>query len=125
MSNKAVFNYRGSWCADGARTSWEAAWRIVGERGSLLWDGFDNISAEVAANGARDGLFSPTNATEIPPPDPADRVGGHLGVIQDFLAAIRNGKAPETASTDNLKSLAMVFGAIQSAETGLPAEVEA
>ena len=29
-----VFTYRGSWCADGFRTSWEAGWRIVGERGS-------------------------------------------------------------------------------------------
>ena len=25
-----VFNYRGSWCASGARTSWESAWRFVG-----------------------------------------------------------------------------------------------
>ncbi len=29
-----VFTYRGSWCADGFRSSWEAGWRIVGERGS-------------------------------------------------------------------------------------------
>ena len=39
MGDGVIFNYRGSWCADGARTSWEAAWRIVGERGSLVWDG--------------------------------------------------------------------------------------
>ena len=51
-----VFTYRGSWCADGFRTSWEAAWRIVGERGTLIWDGFDDIRAEVATGG-RDGLF--------------------------------------------------------------------
>ena len=52
MAGGAVFTYRGSWCADGAPTSWEAAWRIVGERGSLVWDGFDAIRAE-AVDGER------------------------------------------------------------------------
>ena len=35
MGGGIVFNYRGSWCADGFRTSWESAWRIVGTKGSL------------------------------------------------------------------------------------------
>ena len=39
-------------------------------------------------------------------------------MIQDFLAAVASGKAPETRGEDNIKSLAMVFGAIESAETG-------
>ena len=34
MQEGPVFTYRGSWCADGLGTSWESAWRIVGERGS-------------------------------------------------------------------------------------------
>jgi len=55
---------------------------------------------------------------DVPPLDPRDRVGGHLGVIQDFVAAVRDGSEPETRGTDNIKSLAMVFGAIDSAETG-------
>ena len=54
----------------------------------------------------------------MPPLDPRDRVGGHLGVIQDFLDAIATGRAPETRGEDNIHSLAMVFGAIESAETG-------
>lgn len=116
MEGGAVFTYRGSWCADGGRTSWEASWRIIGERGSLAWDGFDTIHAEVAAEGERDGLFSKLSPVEIPPLDPADRVGGHLGVMQDFLRALSSGTPPETAGTDNLKSLAMVFGAIASAQ---------
>lgn len=32
MSDGSIFNYRGSWCAEGARTSWEGAWRIVGSK---------------------------------------------------------------------------------------------
>jgi predicted dehydrogenase len=123
MDAGAVFTYRGSWCADGERTSWEACWRIIGQRGSLVWDGFDAIRAE-ASSGARDGLFDTTIEVEIPPLDPADRVGGHLGVMRDFIAAVRGGPSPETAGTDNLKSLAMVFAAIKSADTGHPVDVE-
>ena len=118
MSNGAVFTYRGSWCADGERTSWEAAWRIVGERGSLVWDGFDTIDVEVVAGDARDGLFSRTSPAEVPPLDAADAIGGHLAIMKQFVAAVGGGPLPETASTDNLNSLAMVFGAIRSAESG-------
>jgi predicted dehydrogenase len=106
MSGGAVFSYRGSWCADGLKTSWEGSWRIVCQRGSLVWDGLDSIRAETVED-ARDGLFTPTRPLEVPPLDPTDRVGGHLGVMQDFLAAVGGGPPPETAGADNLKSLAM------------------
>jgi len=125
MTGGAVFTYRGSWSADGAPTSWEAAWRIVCERGSLAWDGFDAIRAEVVDGEARDGLFGRTRPVEVPPLDSADRVGGHLGVMQDFLAAVKGGPPPETEATDNLKSLAMVFGAVASAKARRPVDIAA
>jgi predicted dehydrogenase len=112
-----VFTYRGSWCADGFRTSWEGAWRIVGERGSLVWDGYDNVSAEIVRP-VREGLLDLVEPLIVPPLDPRDRIGGHLGVIQDFVRAVETGTEPETRGADNFKSLAMVFGAIESAETG-------
>lgn len=112
-----VFTYAGSWCADGFRTSWEGSWRIVAERGSLTWDGHDALKAEMVMPG-RDGIFDKTQAIAMPPLDPTDRVGGHLGIIRDFIHAIETGTEPETRGADNIKSLAMVFGAIESAETG-------
>ena len=124
MSDGAIFTYRGSWCADGERTSWEASWRIVGERGSLTWDGHDTITAEVVAGGERDGLFDLTSPVEIPPLDAADATGGHLAIMKQFVAAVRGGPPPETASSENLNSLAMVFGAIRSAETGQVVAIE-
>jgi predicted dehydrogenase len=117
MGGGIVFTYRGSWCSDGLRTSWESRWRVVGERGSLVWDDFDDLCAEARTTG-REGLFDKVESIEVPPLDPRDRVGGHLGVMQDFIAAVRDGTEPETCGTDNIKSLAMVFGAIESAETG-------
>ncbi|RUU65257.1 Gfo/Idh/MocA family oxidoreductase [Mesorhizobium sp. M2C.T.Ca.TU.009.01.2.1] len=117
LGSGKVFTYAGSWCADGFRTSWEGSWRIVAERGSLLWDGHDGLKAEVVASG-RDGIIDKTEAIQVPALDPADRVGGHLGIIQDFMRAIETGTEPETRGADNIKSLAMVFGAIESAESG-------
>ena len=123
MGEACVFTYRGSWCAEGFSTSWEGSWRIVGERGTLVWDGSDNIAVEVAVGGDRDGLFDRVSTVEVPALDAADAVGGHLGVMQQFVSAVRGGPAPETAGSDNLKSLAMVFGAIDSAEARQPVEI--
>jgi predicted dehydrogenase len=117
MDGGVVFNYRGSWCAEGLRTSWESAWRITGTRGTLLWDGEQDIRAEVATGRGTD-LFSACEAATVPELDPRDRVGGHRGIIEDFVQAIRTGQPPETAGAENIKSLAMVFGAIESAEAG-------
>ncbi|RUZ75840.1 Gfo/Idh/MocA family oxidoreductase, partial [Mesorhizobium sp. M7A.F.Ca.US.006.01.1.1] len=112
-----VFTYAGSWCAAGFRTSWEGSWRIVAERGSLIWDGYDELRAEAVMPG-REGMFDKTQLIEVPPLDASDRVGGHLGILQDFMHAIETGTEPETRGADNIKSLAMVFDAIESAETG-------
>lgn len=43
--------------------------------------------------------------------------------MQDFIAATRGGPPPETAGTENIKSLAMVLGAIDSAESGRRIEI--
>jgi predicted dehydrogenase len=117
MGRGVLFTYRGSWCADGFRSSWESVWRIVGERGSIAWDGADDLRAEVVTR-VREGLFDKVEPVPVPQLDPRDRIGGHLGIIQDFIAAVRDDKEPETGGADNFKSLAMVLGAIESAESG-------
>lgn len=118
LSGGAVFTYRGSWVAQGLGTSWESAWRIVGERGSLVWDGHNDIRVEITTP-PRAHLFDTAEAVAIPPLDGADRIGGHLGVMHDFIAAVQGGPPPETRAEDNIKSLAMVMAAIHSAESGM------
>ena len=44
--------------------------------------------------------------------------------ILDFAEALREGRRPLTDARDNVRSLAMVFGAIRSAEAGAPVPVE-
>jgi len=118
LENGAVFVYRGSWCAAGLGTSWECAWRFVGAKGALTWDGADQIRIEVAGGGERDGLFDTVKLVEPPPLAAEDRVDGHFGVLSDFVAAVQSAREPETVGHDNIRSLAMVFGAIRSAEAG-------
>lgn len=117
LTGGAVFTYRGSWVAQGLATSWESAWRIQCENGSLLWDGHDGIRADIVGP-PRTHLFDTAQPIPIPPLAPEDRIGGHLGVLRDFVDAVQGGTPPETRAEDNIKSLAMVMAATLSAESG-------
>jgi len=119
MTDGIVYTYRGSWCAEGLNTGWNSEWRIIGEKGSVKWNGEDDFQAQVVAETG--GFFSQWRDAEVPPHDDAHGVdahgvGGHAGLIAEFVGCIRTGSAPETVCTDNVKSLAMVFGAVESAE---------
>jgi predicted dehydrogenase len=117
-----VYTYRGSWCAEGMNTSWECDWRVIGQKGSILWDGGEGFQAQVVAQA---GSFrSEYDDLEVPPLDPADKTGAHAGQIADFVDCVREGRTPETIASDNIKSLAMVFGAIESAKLGKEIKVE-
>jgi predicted dehydrogenase len=117
LSGGLVYSYRGSWCSEGCHTSWESQWRLVGTEGSLTWDGHEAIAAEVVTGR---GGFTSQFASPVIPPHSGPRLEGHGGLLRDFIACLQSGRTPETICTDNLKSLAMVFGAIESAERGLP-----
>jgi predicted dehydrogenase len=123
FSDDVVFTYRGSWCAEGERTSWESQWRLVGSKGMLTWDGGDTFHAAVA--GKEPGLLHGFTPIEIPGVEKDEETHGHASVIASFIEAIRTGKRPETASSDNIRSLAMVLGAIESAKTGKRIEISA
>jgi predicted dehydrogenase len=110
-----VYTYHGSWCAEGVNTTWEADWRIVGTRGSVTWDGAEGFRAQVIDG--RDGIRSTYRDVAVPPFE-GELLTGHAGVIGDFVRCLREGGTPETIGTDNIKSLAMVLGAVESAERG-------
>jgi predicted dehydrogenase len=115
MTSGVIASYRGSWCAEGCDTSWESNWRAIGTKGTALWDGGQNVSAEVVT--AKKGFARGKRPLEIGPRGNLPRIG-HNGVIHDFIKAVRTGKEPQTICTDNIKSLAMVFAAVDSAEKG-------
>lgn len=121
MTGGIVYTYRGSWCADGLPTTWESEWRIIGQQGSARWLGDDRMVAQVVADTG--GFMSAYQDAVIPPAPNGAKADGHAGIIRDFVDSLRAGTTPETVCTDNIKSLAMVFGAIESAETGAPVTI--
>ncbi|PYE43061.1 putative dehydrogenase [Rhizobium sp. PP-F2F-G20b] len=123
LSDDAVFTYRGSWCAEGRRTSWESEWRLVGANGMLTWNGEDRF--EVTVSGHEPGLLHGARSLAMPEAADEAETQGHTSVLLDFIRAIDTGSEPETIGHDNIKSLSMVFGAIESARTGLAVDLSA
>jgi len=116
MTDSLVYTYRGSWCAEGLNTTWECDWRAIGRSGTVFWDGADQYRCEAVAQA--EGFRSTLEPVPVPPHEAGRKVGGHAGCIAEFVDCVRQGGVPETAAADNIKSLAMVFGAIASAESG-------
>jgi predicted dehydrogenase len=114
MSDGVRFSYRGSWCAEGLGTTWEASWRVIGGGGTILWDGGANLRAEHATG---EGFVRATRAIDVPP-ETALPLASHAGCIDDMFRALASGGKPPTAGDDNIKSLALVHAAIASAERG-------
>lgn len=110
MTGGLRFTYRGSWCAEGLQTSWESEWRAVGAVGTACWDGAGAPRCEVVAG--TDGFIRDTRQIEIPVEPMSEGIRGSL---EEFLLALETGVSPNGECHDNIKSLAMVFAAIESA----------
>lgn len=117
MSDGSVFTYQGSWCAEGASTSWEADWRINGERGTAIWDGHGLPYAEVVTAEDQSDKFIRD----------VERIEGavvemnktfHQGCLEEMFLSLEEDRPAETNSRDNRYSMAMVFGALESAKSG-------
>jgi predicted dehydrogenase len=106
MTGGLRYTYRGSWCTVGRDTSWEGEWRACSGRGTAVWDGTNEPMVEVE----REGIFEEHSAPLAP-----DFPIGIVGSLREFLHALETGTTPMGECHDNIKSLAMVFAAIESA----------
>jgi predicted dehydrogenase len=109
MTGGLRYTYRGSWCTLGRDTSWEGEWRAAGSQGTAIWDGTHAPVAEVV-QGGQFGEHSAPLAPDFPT--------GIVGSLREFLHALETGTTPMGECHDNIKSLAMVFAAIESASLG-------
>ena len=109
-----VYNYRGSWCSEGLQTDWNAAWRIVGSKGSVLWNGVDQIHAQSVKEDGDHGFHSELIDLAIPCVE--QKLSGHTYLIQQFARSVLSSgtEKVECPCDDNIKSLAMVMAAVQS-----------
>ena len=99
------FVYTGSWCSPGLTTSWNAQWRVSGEHGTARWDGEAMPTWEADV--------------ELSPDDPGVIPEEFAGSLAEFVGSLRTGSLPDGHALSNVRSLAMVEAAIESAETGI------
>jgi predicted dehydrogenase len=114
MTGGLRYDYRGSWCAEGLPTSWEAEWRAHGPGASATWDGENPPVAARVKSSSELIHDSEKFSGEIP----KHHFGGIAGSLREFLRALETGELPQGECHDNIKSLAMVFAAVESAESG-------
>jgi predicted dehydrogenase len=112
MSNGIVFTYRGSWCAEGLNTSWEADWRVTGSKGSVRWDGINLPICEVIDESQPKDFISKVKSIDVP--FNWEGQEGHWGCFDEMFSSLEENRVAETDCRDNIKSMAMVFGAIES-----------
>jgi predicted dehydrogenase len=99
------FVFTGSWCSPGLETSWNGSWRISGAHGTAVWDG-DHPPVAQTADGTPIPAVVGTGPEEI------------AGSLAEFVTALRAGSLPYGEVHSNMMSLAMVEGAVRSAQTG-------
>jgi predicted dehydrogenase len=114
MTDGVIFSYRGSWCAEGFATTWESSWRAIGQRGTACWEG-DTIRAQAVSK--EEGFIRPLEDIAIPA-RPVLAYSGHAGILRECIDSLYNKTMPQTQCLDNIKSLAMVHAAIESADRG-------
>lgn len=103
-----LVTYDGSWCSNGADTSWNGTWRFECEHGSLHMED-DRVYVT-----QRDGDGKQRREVEQVTMQHTDQAY----LLHEFYEAVTQGKTPATTCQDNIKSLAMVFNTVESFETG-------
>ena len=101
-----------NYATPGPETGWNGEWELVGERGRLSWRGGNpdaNTGELTLAEWRRPAR--PVDLPELPHADSA-------AALQAFISAVETGAQPEASVADNLRTLAILFGSIESVETG-------
>ncbi|MBW3625601.1 MAG: Gfo/Idh/MocA family oxidoreductase [Armatimonadetes bacterium] len=95
-------------CSVGKHSIWNGDLRVEGPKGSITWEG-----GKVVYTLRVPGQDRVQEEVERPA-----GVTGQDGLLAEFVSAIQEGREPECSGPDNLKSLAIVFAAVESAENG-------
>lgn len=118
LTNGVHATYEGNGTAAGTQNNWhDEFYRVECERGSVVVDR-DHVVRVHRIGGGR-GL-----QTEEIEPVPVQHER-HVAVIDQFLNWLDGGEAPEATLENNLKSVAMVFAAIEASATNQVVNVEA
>jgi predicted dehydrogenase len=121
MTDSITFTYNASWEAEGLHIDWDGAWRVIGTQGTVTWDGETTFRAQRVVE--TKGFASTFEDLDVPDIEGERYDFGHGGVIRDIVRCIREGRTPQTVCTDNIKTMQMIFAAIESAEKRMPVSI--
>ncbi|MEW9550602.1 Gfo/Idh/MocA family protein [Nonomuraea sp. NPDC050783] len=115
MTGGLRYTFTGSWSAPGLPTSWTGSWRAAGTRGTARWDG----EGDPVAEPAKGEVVRAYKREDDPHPERPRRYTGLAEGLAEFVTGLRTGRAPQGECHDNIRSLAMVTAALESARTGV------
>ena len=108
FENGVIATHRAIGCTMGhVPAGHNGEWRYEGPKGTLTWEGFDLFYT--LKHKADPQIREQMALGEVDGPNP---------VLNEFVRALQENREPECNAEDNLKSMAMVFGAVQSAKEG-------
>lgn len=112
LTGDAYASYEGSCTTEGYENKWhQEYYRAECEEGAVVIDA-ENIVKIVRVDGETEVVPQPT---DVPEPGQA--------IVLEFLSYLATGTPTQTAIADNMKSVGMVFAAIECDETGRPVNV--
>ena len=115
FDDNVVFNYRGSWAAEGANTSWESAWRIVGTKGTIELENAYEYAGPKKMTIRKDEKIVKIKAYK--------KVDQFAPELMYFSDCVLRGKEPEPDATEGLNDVRVIRAIIESAESGRPVAV--
>lgn len=119
MANSIFAHYEGNCLASGWQNNWHGEYyRVEGEDGVVLVDNEHKVKLLKHTSGQG------TNTQEIPHVS-AIPWDGHNAIIHQFLEWLDGGPNPPTVLSDNIKTAAMLFGAIETSVTNQSVNVVA
>lgn len=122
MTGGLRFTYRGSWATAGLiHEDWAGAWRAEGPGGSAYYGGQGRRPVADLLGEVVDGEHALRRVTARVD---RSRPAGLAGSLADMVDSLRAGATPMGECHDNIKSLAMVFAAMEASRRGRRVEVE-
>jgi len=98
-----------------AYPGWPRRITVTGTEGTAAIEGDDLVSVVVRDGAAIDGVASAADATVASASPVVSDAGPHRAVIEDFLAAIRDGRPPRCDGRDARRSVALILAIYEAA----------
>ncbi len=108
----ATVTYEGNWASHVSETSWNGEWELVGKEGRLTWSGdvedrnVGEVTLELWGESPRSVEQQQLSVVE------------RAATLEQLREAVEGGEPPETSAADNISSLVIVLGCIESIEGG-------